>query len=60
MISGLTVNIYYHAQFHDSVLVAVTTQIRVACTFVLILTGHVIVVHMKIVTVLKSFESIEW
>lgn len=60
MISGVIVNIYYHAQFHDSILVVVTTQIRVTCTFVLILTGHVIVVHMKTVIVLKSFEIIEW
>lgn len=60
MISGLTVNVYYHSHFHDSVLVAVTAQIRVTCTFVLILTGHVIVVHMKTTTVLKCFEIIEW
>jgi hypothetical protein len=59
MISGLIVNMYYHAQFHDSLLVAVTTQIRVTCMFILILTGHVIVVHMKTMTVLKCFEITE-
>jgi len=54
MISRLVVNIYNYAHFLDSVLVAVTTQIRVTCMFVLILTGHVIEVRMKTITYLNA------